>query len=63
MTPAEKRYFKLYASRHVKWGKGNQQLLFDAIGAMEVYDEAGAARAPQGCGVHAQFLDRQAQVV
>ena len=40
MDRAEKRYFKLYAGRHSVAGQNNAQLLFDAIGAMEAYDEA-----------------------
>lgn len=39
MDPAEKRYFKLYVTRHRSERKGNHGLLFDAIAAMEVYDE------------------------
>lgn len=38
MTRAEKRYFKLYASRHHPSGAGVQRALFDAIAAMPVYD-------------------------
>jgi len=40
MDRAEKRYFKLYAGRHSVAGQNNAQLLFDAIGTMEVYDES-----------------------
>src|SRR5436190_8087617 len=40
MTRAEKRYFKLYTGRHVLEGQSNQQLLFDAIAAMDDYDES-----------------------
>lgn len=40
MTRAEKRYFKLYTSRHVVSGHSNHQTLFDAISLMEDYDEA-----------------------
>lgn len=38
MSRLEKRYFKLYASRHGSSGTGNHLLLFDAIAAMPVYD-------------------------
>jgi hypothetical protein len=38
MTKSEKRYFKLYASKHVK-GTGNCVRLFDAIDGQEAYDE------------------------
>lgn len=40
MTRAEKRYFKLFTGKHVLEGHSNQQVLFDAIGVMEEYDEA-----------------------
>ena len=40
MSRAERRYFKLYTSRHVLGGHSNYQLLFDAIAAMDTYDEA-----------------------
>jgi hypothetical protein len=39
MSRAEKRYFTLYAKRNAQAGQSNHQLLFDAISAMEVYDE------------------------
>ena len=39
MSRAEKRYFKLYTSRHVVAGHSNHQDLFDAIAAMSEYDE------------------------
>lgn len=38
MSRAEKRYFKLYTSRHLVAGHSNQQELFDAISAMASYD-------------------------
>lgn len=38
MTRQEKRYFKLYTSRHAVAGTGNHQVLFDAIAAMPAYD-------------------------
>ena len=38
MTGAEKRYFKLYTSRHVVAGHSNHQALFDAVDAMPAYD-------------------------
>ncbi|MBL8002203.1 MAG: hypothetical protein JNL05_09605 [Flavobacteriales bacterium] len=40
MSRAEKRYFKLYTSRHVVAGHSNHRTLFDAIAAMDTYDEA-----------------------
>lgn len=39
MNRPEKRYFKLFAGRHVVGGRNTSILLFDAIAAMEVYDE------------------------
>ncbi len=39
MTRAEKRYFKLYATRHVVGGASHYSQLFDAVAAMPVYDE------------------------
>ncbi len=39
MSRAEKRYFKLYTGRHLISGQSNTQVLFDAIAAMDVYDE------------------------
>ena len=38
MTRAEKRYFKLYTSRHALPGTNVLQVLFDAIAAMPTYD-------------------------
>ncbi len=39
LTPAEKRYFKLFAKRHVKGKENNYVLLFNAIDKQRVYDE------------------------
>ena len=39
LSKAEKRYFKIYSSRHVIGEKNNYQSLFDAIDKQEVYDE------------------------
>ncbi|MGV9012702.1 MAG: hypothetical protein ACOH13_08930 [Flavobacteriales bacterium] len=39
MSPAEKRYFKLHVSRNALAGRSNHQELFDAIAAMDRYDE------------------------
>jgi len=36
---AEKRYFKVYTSRHLLVGHSNYHVLFDAIDAQEQYDE------------------------
>lgn len=40
LTPAEKRYFKVFAKRHVKGDENNYVLLFNAIGKQTSYDEA-----------------------
>ncbi len=39
LTKAEKRYFKIYSSRHVIGEKNNYQSLFDAIDKQVIYDE------------------------
>lgn len=39
LTPNEKRYFKVFASRHVADGQTNYMLLFDAIDLQQEYDE------------------------
>lgn len=39
MSRAEKRYFKLYAGRHMLNGQSHYCDLFDAISVMETYDE------------------------
>jgi len=39
LTPAEKRYFKVFAKRHVKGDENNYVLLFNAIDKQNVYDE------------------------
>lgn len=54
MTRQEKRYFKLYAARHVVSGSTSTTDLFDAIGAMSAYDEAEVHRRFAG----AAFLNR-----
>lgn len=54
MTRSEKRYFKLYATRHMVSGHSNYRALFDAIAAMPVYDEAALHARFRG----AAFLKR-----
>jgi len=39
LTKAEKRYFKIYSSRHTLGEKNNYQILFDAIDKQTEYDE------------------------
>ena len=48
MTRQEKRYFKLYASRHVVGGKSTGLVLFDAIAAMDPYDEQALRKRFEG---------------
>ncbi|MFN8776483.1 MAG: hypothetical protein ACK5XV_06915 [Flavobacteriales bacterium] len=44
MTKAEKRYFKVYSSRHNHAEDNNYQVLFDAIDRQPIYDEARLLR-------------------
>lgn len=39
LTKAEKRYFKIYSSRHTIGEQNNYQMLFDAIDKQDEYDE------------------------
>lgn len=39
MSKPEKRYFKVFSSRHIIGDENNYQVLFDAIDKQEVYDE------------------------
>lgn len=39
MTRPEKRYFKLFAGRHMVGGRNTSLVLFDVIAGMETYDE------------------------
>lgn len=55
MDAAEKRYFKLYAGRHLIRGKSNHLLLFNAISAMETYDEEALLQRFKGRGFTARF--------
>lgn len=55
MDAAEKRYFKLYAGRHRIKGQSNHLLLFNAIAAMEEYDEGDLLQRFKGRGFTARF--------
>lgn len=44
MSRPEKRYFKLYASRHIVGGKNTGLALFDVIASMDEYDEQAIHR-------------------
>lgn len=44
MSKPEKRYFKVFSSRHVIGEQNNYQRLFDAIDKQDVYDEAALLR-------------------
>ncbi|MFT3884575.1 MAG: hypothetical protein QM724_03830 [Flavobacteriales bacterium] len=48
LTRPEKRYYKLYTSRHLLGGHSNHHLLFDAIAAMDVYDEGALRKKFEG---------------
>jgi hypothetical protein len=48
MNMPEKRYFKIYSSRHVIGGKNNYIRLFDAISRQDKYDEAAIKKAFEG---------------
>lgn len=40
MSKPEKRYFKVFSSRHVIGDQNNYQILFDAIDKLAEYDES-----------------------
>ena len=44
LTKAEKRYFKVYSSRHTIGDKNNYQMIFDAIEKQTAYDEDAILR-------------------
>jgi len=48
MNRAEKRYFKLYTSRHVLGDHSNHQTLFDAVSKMKTYDESALLKKFEG---------------
>ncbi len=51
LTPAEKRYFKIFASRHVIGTKNNYERLFDEyekLDALQPYDEAAFKKVLKG---------------
>lgn len=48
LTASEKRFFKIYASRHVLGESNNYVSLFDVIGKQSQYDEAGVKAHFQG---------------
>lgn len=48
MSRAEKRYFKLYTSRHLLGERSNHQTLFDAVSKMDVYDEKTLLKRLEG---------------
>jgi hypothetical protein len=55
MTRAEKRYFKLYCSRHLPVGKGAHVELFDAIAGMAAYDEHALRKQFDGAAFMRRF--------
>lgn len=48
MTRAEKRYYKVHAGGSSGQGSNVQQLLFDAVAAMDTYDEAALLKRFEG---------------
>jgi hypothetical protein len=48
MNMSEKRYFKIYSSRHVIGKKNNYIRLFDAVGKQKSYDEAALKKQFRG---------------
>lgn len=44
LSKPEKRYFKIYSSRHTLGEQNNYQILFDAIGKQDEYDEDALKR-------------------
>lgn len=48
LSRAEKRYFKLYTSRHLVGNHSNHQVLFDAVAKMKEYDEAALLKKFEG---------------
>jgi hypothetical protein len=48
MNMSEKRYFKIYSSRHVIGNGNNYTKLFDAVGKQKIYDEAAIKKLFKG---------------
>ena len=46
MTMSEKRYFKIFSSKHVIGGKNDYVQLFDILDSMSVYDETDLKNQP-----------------
>ena len=55
LNPAEKRYFKVFAKRHVKGDVNNYVLLFNAIDKQIVYDESKLLKKFQNKGLFRHF--------
>jgi len=55
MTKAEKRYFKVFSSRHIIGDSNNYQLLFTAIDAMAEYDEEKLLKKLKGKSFVSRF--------
>lgn len=55
LKQSEKRYFKIYASRHVKGKQNNYVKLFEYIDKQEVYDEAVIVKKFKGEAFTKQF--------
>lgn len=55
MSKPEKRYFKVFCSRHIIGDENNYEVLFDAIDKQEVYDEEKLLRKFKGKGFTERF--------
>lgn len=55
MSKAEKRYFKVFSSRHIIGDSNNYQLLFTAIDAMNEYDEEKLLKKLKGKTLVSRF--------
>jgi hypothetical protein len=59
LTPAEKRYFRIFASRSSKEAKPNYELLFDAMEASSHYDEQELLKRFEGSAISKNFKHTQ----
>ena len=55
MSKPEKRYFKVFCSRHIIGDENNYEVLFDAIDKQETYDEEKLLRKFKGKGFTERF--------
>ncbi|HHG85849.1 MAG TPA: hypothetical protein ENJ82_13970 [Bacteroidetes bacterium] len=55
LSASEKRYFKIFASRHSQRGKNNYMIIFDLVGGQGVYDEVEVLAALPNDKLRRQF--------